>query len=61
MADEWLEKAVHSPGSWWNDWGKWIGQHGDEQVPARVPGDGKLEPIEDAPGSYVVLRAESPA
>ena len=26
------------------------------QVPARVPGDGKLKPIEDAPGSYVKVR-----
>ena len=30
--------------------------HGKEQVPARVPGDGKLLPIEDAPGSYVKVR-----
>jgi polyhydroxyalkanoate synthase len=59
--EEWLEKAVHSPGSWWSDWAKWAAQHGEEQVPARVPGDGKLKAIEDAPGSYVVLRAESPA
>jgi polyhydroxyalkanoate synthase len=27
-----------------------------EKVPARVPGDGKLTPIEDAPGSYVQVR-----
>ena len=27
------------------------------KVPARKPGDGKLEPIEDAPGSYVRVRA----
>jgi len=26
-------------------------------VPARHPGDGELEPIEDAPGSYVKVRA----
>ena len=26
------------------------------QVPARQPGDGKLKPIEDAPGSYVRVR-----
>ena len=26
------------------------------EVPARVPGDGKLKPIEDAPGSYVKVR-----
>ncbi len=28
------------------------------EVPARHPGDGKLKPIEDAPGSYVKVRAE---
>ena len=27
-----------------------------ERVPARQPGDGKLAPIEDAPGSYVTVR-----
>ena len=27
-----------------------------EQVPAWVPGEGKLKPIEDAPGSYVQVR-----
>jgi hypothetical protein len=30
-------------------------------VPARVPGEGKLEVIEDAPGSYVTLRADANA
>jgi hypothetical protein len=25
-------------------------------VPARIPGDGALDPIEDAPGSYVKVR-----
>jgi len=25
-------------------------------VPARTPGDGKLKPVEDAPGSYVKMR-----
>jgi polyhydroxyalkanoate synthase len=25
--------------------------------PARQPGDGKLPPLEDAPGSYVKVRA----
>ena len=32
--------------------------NGDERVPARVPGDGKLKPIEDAPGSYVGVRLD---
>jgi polyhydroxyalkanoate synthase len=26
-------------------------------VPARIPGDGALKPIEDAPGSYVKVQA----
>jgi len=26
-------------------------------VPARKPGDGKLKPLEDAPGSYVLVKA----
>jgi polyhydroxyalkanoate synthase len=29
---------------------------GDERVPAREPGGGKLKPIEDAPGSYVRIQ-----
>ena len=36
----------------------WIAQYGGGEVPARQPGDGKLKPIEDAPGSYVQVRGE---
>ena len=28
------------------------------RVPARQPGDGELKPLEDAPGTYVNVRAE---
>jgi polyhydroxyalkanoate synthase len=28
-----------------------------KKIPARVPGDRKLEVIEDAPGSYVKVRS----
>ena len=28
------------------------------RVPARQPGDGDLKPLEDAPGSYVNVRAD---
>jgi polyhydroxyalkanoate synthase len=55
--DDWLAKARRHEGSWWTDWGKWLARHGGAQVPARHPGDGKLAPIEDAPGSYVKVRA----
>jgi polyhydroxyalkanoate synthase len=29
-----------------------------DKMPARVPGSGKLKPIEDAPGSFVRIRAD---
>ena len=46
------------PDSWWPTWEKWIAQYSGGEVPARQPGDGKLTPIEDAPGSYVQVRGE---
>jgi len=55
--EAWLKKAKEHPGSWWPDWLAWIASHGDERVPARAPGGGKLTPIEDAPGSYVKVKS----
>ena len=54
--DAWLKKAKEHPGSWWPDWLAWIRQQDTEEVPARQPGESKLKPIEDAPGSYVKVR-----
>jgi polyhydroxyalkanoate synthase subunit PhaC len=53
----WLKKAKENPGSWWPDWLTWLKRHDATEVPARVPGDGALTPIEDAPGSYVKVQA----
>ena len=56
-ADEWLATATRHEGSWWGDWQAWMDKNnGGSKVPARVPGDGKLQVIEDAPGTYVSLR-----
>nr|WP_294577910.1 class I poly(R)-hydroxyalkanoic acid synthase [uncultured Rhodopila sp.] len=55
-ADAWFQGATEMAGSWWPDWQRWILSHGKAQVAARVPGDGKLAVIEDAPGSYVQVR-----
>src|SRR6266849_6594202 len=57
-AQEWLAGATQHPDSWWPVWERWVAQYAGGEVPARQPGDGKLRPIEDAPGSYVKLRAE---
>jgi poly[(R)-3-hydroxyalkanoate] polymerase subunit PhaC len=55
--EAWQQAAERHDGSWWNDWHAWITALDEsERVPARVPGDGKLKPIEDAPGSYVAVR-----
>ncbi|HYC47642.1 MAG TPA: class I poly(R)-hydroxyalkanoic acid synthase [Burkholderiales bacterium] len=56
--DDWLATAAQHPGSWWNDWTAWAAQHGGDPVDARIPGTGALPALEDAPGSYVRVRAE---
>jgi polyhydroxyalkanoate synthase len=53
----WLAKATEHPGSWWPDWLAWLKDQGPTEAPARVPGGGKLKPIEDAPGGYVKVQA----
>ena len=55
--DDWLKTATYDNDSWWPSWEKWIGKYAGGEVAARKPGDGKLEPIEDAPGSYVRVKA----
>ena len=54
-ADAWLAAAEHREGSWWSDWHTWQSRRaGGKKVPARIPGEGALSPIEDAPGAYVL-------
>ena len=55
--EDWQEKAEEFPGSWWPDWDNWLSKKSGRKVPAGVPGDGDLEPIEDAPGSYVKMKS----
>ncbi|WP_409188943.1 PHA/PHB synthase family protein [Bradyrhizobium sp. RDM4] len=54
---EWMKGAVEHKGSWWPDWREWLGGLDPEEVPARNVGSEALPPIEDAPGSYVRVRA----
>jgi poly[(R)-3-hydroxyalkanoate] polymerase subunit PhaC len=54
-----VDKAEEHKGSWWPDWLSWLKQQDKATVKAekaRVPGQGKLKAIEDAPGSYVKAR-----
>ncbi|MEZ2143838.1 class I poly(R)-hydroxyalkanoic acid synthase [Bradyrhizobium sp. DN5] len=54
---QWMKGAVEHQGSWWPDWRQWLGALDPEEVPARAVGSDALPPIEDAPGSYVTVRA----
>jgi polyhydroxyalkanoate synthase subunit PhaC len=52
-AEEWFASAAQKPGSWWEDWQAWIDAHNaGERVAARAPQNA----LEDAPGSYAMLR-----
>lgn len=55
--EEWMSKATETPGSWWPHWQAWLNEMAPETVPPREPGGGKVKPIEDAPGSYVRIKA----
>jgi len=55
--EEWQAGAERFPGSWWPHWMEWLDSVSNSKVPARQPGDGKLAVIEDAPGSYVKVKA----
>jgi polyhydroxyalkanoate synthase subunit PhaC len=57
-AEEWLAGATEHKDTWWPVWQRWVSKYAGGEVPARRPGDGRLNPIEDAPGSYVMVRAE---
>ncbi len=55
--EEWFAGAQEMAGSWWPDWQRWVVALTDGTAPARTPGEGGLDTIEDAPGSYVRVKA----
>jgi polyhydroxyalkanoate synthase subunit PhaC len=55
--EEWTSKAAETAGSWWPYWFSWIEKQAPKMVPAREPGGGKLEPLCDAPGTYVLKKS----
>ena len=55
--DDWFHGAEEHVGSWWPEWYNWVAKKSGAKTAARVPGDGKLKVLEDAPGSYVAEKA----
>ncbi len=56
--EEWKADAEFHEHSWWPHWIDWLNQRSGGKIPAPVPGDGELQVIEDAPGSYVKVQSE---
>ena len=56
--DAWFAGATQNEGSWWTNWRQWITPYLGREVPARVPGKGKLKVLEAAPGTYARIRAD---
>ena len=56
--ENWMQESEVNDGSWWPEWQSWIEPRCGKKIPARVPGDGKLDIIEEAPGSYVRVRLD---
>ena len=55
--EDWLLAANEHPGSWWPDWLAWLTAQAPEKTTARIPGEGKLAAICDAPGEYVRVKS----
>lgn len=56
-AEDWFKAAKLTKKSWWHDWDTWVAQYAGGESEAREPGAGNLKPLEDAPGSYVRVKA----
>ena len=55
--DAWFKGATELAGSWWPDWHRWVAGQDRAMVPARIPGEGGLPALCDAPGEYVKVQA----
>jgi polyhydroxyalkanoate synthase subunit PhaC len=55
--EDWMKQATETSGSWWPYWFEWIKAQAPRMVAAREPGSGKLEPLCDAPGTYVLAKS----
>jgi len=56
--EEWWTEAVEHPGSWWPDWDAWLSRQSGTKIAARSPAAGKLKVLGDAPGEYVLTKAQ---
>lgn len=55
-AEKWLGQAEEHSGTWWEDFSGWLTEHAGKErdAPTEAGGEG-YEPLEAAPGSYVLV------
>ncbi len=55
--DRWMRDADETEGSWWPAWTAWLDDHSTEMVAPPPMGNAEqgYEPLEDAPGTYVLV------
>ncbi|MGE5386194.1 MAG: class I poly(R)-hydroxyalkanoic acid synthase [Betaproteobacteria bacterium] len=60
--EDFVAGAAFHAGSWWTHWHDWVSglKGANTMVPAREPGSGALKVLEEAPGSYVKRRLDTP-
>ena len=52
--EHWFERADKKPGTWWEDWTRWLGERTGDLVDAYPASNRKFPPLADAPGTYVL-------
>jgi polyhydroxyalkanoate synthase len=52
--EAWQAAATAKDGSWWPEWIEWLGARSGRPVDPPSMGRGGYEPLENAPGSYVL-------
>lgn len=52
--EQWFERAEKRPGTWWEDWTRWLGERTGDLVDAYPVSNRKFPALADAPGTYVL-------
>ncbi|WP_303784582.1 alpha/beta hydrolase [Azovibrio restrictus] len=52
--EEWLKRSRKQPGTWWEDWVRWLQERGGELIDAPPVETRKYPALADAPGTYVL-------
>ncbi|MFH1658419.1 MAG: alpha/beta hydrolase [Rhodocyclaceae bacterium] len=52
--EHWFDRAEKKPGTWWEDWTRWLGERTGNLVDAYPAANRKFPALADAPGSYVL-------